>query len=65
MQQSRKPCITVQPARVPAKHITSKSPLGKVIDVQDIGKLSDLVVTGLHMESEVGKAHKPCHLKPL
>ena len=37
--------------------ITSKLPLGKVIDVQDAGKSSDSVVTGLHMESQVGKAY--------
>ena len=41
-----KPCIPVQPAEVGARLNTSKSPLRKVIDVQDADKSSDQVTTG-------------------
>ena len=44
-------------AKVDAKLSTSMSPLGVVIDVQNSGKLSHPVVTGLHIESQVGKAY--------
>ena len=57
MQESRMLCITVQPLRVCPKLSTSKSPLGKVIDAQDADKLSDPVVTGFHIEIQVGKTH--------
>ena len=65
VEQSRKPCITVQPARLGAKLSNIKLPLGKDIDVQDTGKSSDPVVTGLHIESQVGKAHNILSSKPL
>ena len=36
---------------------SSKSPPGKLVDVQDAGKLSQLDDTELHIESQVGKTN--------
>ena len=57
MQQTKKPFITAQPARIDTKLSNSMLPLGKVIYVGDTGKLSDLVATRLHIESQVSKCH--------
>ena len=36
---------------------TSRLQLGKVVDIHYAGKSSDLVITGLHIDSQVGKGH--------
>ena len=53
MQESRKQCITVQPAKDGPKLSTSKLPL-RTVDLEDIGQLSDLVASGFHIESQEG-----------
>ena len=57
MQQSRKPCLTGQPARIGVKPSTSRLPLRNVIDLQDADKSSNTAVKGLYIESQIGKGH--------
>ena len=47
--------MPVQPVRVGAKLSSSKSPHGKLIDVQDPRKSSEPEDMELHIESQVGK----------
>ena len=55
----RKPGTTVQPSEVGAKPSSCKSPLRKVLDVEDADKSSNPVATGLQTDSKVGKeSHK-------
>ena len=51
-------CTYVQQARVWEKCSSSKLPPGKLIDVQDTGKLYKPDETGLHIDSQIGKDHK-------
>ena len=60
-----KSCITVQPAKDGSKLSTSRSPLRKVLDIQDTDKLSDPIATGPHIEGQVDKRnHKSLDSKP-
>ena len=57
-------CAPVQPAEVGAKLSPSKSPLRKLIDVQDTEKSSQPYSTGLHTESQVDRTgHNILNLK--
>ena len=51
------------PARVGTKLSSSKSSLGKLIDVQNADKSPEPDGTGLHIGSQVGKNHNILSLK--
>ena len=49
------PCITIQPTEVGAQHSTCKSPLRKLLGIQDVENLSVVVATGPHIENWMDK----------
>ena len=50
-----KMCITVQPAEVSTKSSSCKMLPRKVLDIEDAGKPSEPVATGLHIDNQVGR----------
>ena len=55
IEYKERPCTIGQPAKVGAKPSSCKSLPRKVPDVQDTGKSSYLIATGLYIDGHVGR----------